>query len=148
MGMAWNSRYEGTDSRTFVIIGDGESNEGSVWEAALSAGKHRLSNLTVLVDYNKHQSYSSTQEVQDLEPLADKWRAFGFTTAEVDGHDVDAIRTVLTSLPIDKDKPTAIICHTVKGKGVEFIENDMDWHHKSRLSDEELESLYVALGVR
>ena len=148
IGMAINSRYEGTDSRTFVIIGDGESNEGSIWEAALSAGKHRLSNLTVLVDYNKHQSYSSTHEVQDLEPLVDKWKAFGFATAEVDGHDVEALRSVLNNLPINQDKPTAIICHTVKGKGVEFIENDMAWHHKSRVSDEELDSLYAALGAK
>jgi len=147
LGMAINSRYEGTDSRTFVIIGDGESNEGSIWEAALSAGKHRLSNLTVLVDYNKHQSYSSTLEVQDLEPLADKWEAFGFATAEVDGHDVEALSSVLHNLPINQEKPTAIICHTVKGKGIEFIENDMEWHHKSRISDEELESLYAALGA-
>jgi transketolase len=148
IGMAINSRYEGTDSRTFVIIGDGESNEGSIWEAALSAGKHRLSNLTVLVDYNKHQSYSSTLEVQDLEPLADKWKAFGFATFEVDGHDMEALRSVLNGLPIHQDKPTAIICHTVKGKGVEFIENNMEWHHKSRVSDEELDSLYTALGAK
>jgi transketolase len=148
IGMAINSRYEGADSRTFVIIGDGESNEGSIWEAALSAGKHRLSNLTVLVDYNKHQSYGSTHEVQDLEPLADKWKAFGFATVEVDGHDVEELRSVLNDLPIDQDKPTAIICHTVKGKGVEFIENDMTWHHKSRVSDEELDSLYAALGAK
>ena len=145
IGMALNSRYEGTDSRTFVIIGDGESNEGSVWEAALSAGKHKLSNLTVLVDYNKQQSYSSTVEVQDLEPLADKWRAFGFATLEVDGHDVEKLRSVLLNLPVNTGKPAAIICHTIKGKGVEFIENDMEWHHKNRLSDEEIQSLSAAL---
>ena len=145
IGMALNSKYEGTDSRTFVIIGDGESNEGSIWEAALSAGKHQLDNLTVLVDYNKHQSYSSTLEVQDLEPLADKWKAFGFATAEVDGHDMEALRSVLFNLPINPAKPTAIICHTVKGKGINFIENDMDWHHKSRVSDEELKLLYAEL---
>ena len=86
--------------------------------------------------------------VEDLEPLADKWKAFGFATAEVDGHDVEAMRSVLNDLPIHQDKPTAIICHTVKGKGVEFIENDMAWHHKSRVSDEELDSLYTALGTK
>lgn len=145
VGMALNARYEGADYRTFVIIGDGESNEGSIWEAALCAGKHKLSNLVILVDYNKHQSYGSTFEVQDLEPLADKWRAFGFATAEVDGHDVMALRSVLLNLPLDTGKPTAIICHTVKGKGVEFIENDMEWHHKNRVSDEEFQSLYAAL---
>ena len=147
IGMALNARYEGASHRTFVIIGDGESNEGSVWEAALSAGKHKLSNLTVLVDYNKHQSYSSTFEVQDLEPLADKWKAFGFATAEVDGHDVGSLRSLLLDLPLDSEKPSAIICHTIKGKGVKFIENDMEWHHKSRVSDEELQSLHAALGT-
>ena len=147
LGMALNSRYEGSDSRTFVIIGDGESNEGSIWEAALSAGKHKLSNLTVLVDYNKHQSYSSTHEVQDLEPLADKWKAFGFAVAEVDGHDIEDVRSTLRSLPIAPDKPTAIICHTVKGKGIQFIENDMEWHHKSQISEKDFQSLYAALGV-
>ena len=145
VGMALNARYEETDSRVFVIIGDGESNEGSIWEAALCAGKHKLSNLVILVDYNKRQSYSSTFEVQDLEPLADKWRAFGFATAEVDGHDVLALRSGLLNLPLDTSKPAAIICHTVKGKGVEFIENNMEWHHKNRVSDEEFRSLYAAL---
>src|SRR5256885_228710 len=81
---------------TFVVIGDGESNEGSVWEAALAAGKHGLSNFTVLVDYNKHQSYGSTAVVQNLEPLVDKWRAFGFAAADVNGHDVTALRDILT----------------------------------------------------
>lgn len=147
VGMALNARYEEASHRTFVIVGDGESNEGSIWEAALCAGKHKLSNLTVLVDYNKHQSYSSTVEVQDLEPLDDKWKAFGFATVELDGHDVGALRSVLLGLPLDPGKPTAIICHTVKGKGVKFIENDMEWHHKNRVSDEELQSLYSALGA-
>ena len=147
IGMALNARYEGAGHRTFVIIGDGESNEGSIWEAALSAGKHKLSNLTVLVDYNKHQSYGSTFEIQDLEPLADKWKAFGFATAEVDGHDVEALRSVLLNLPLDPGKPAAVICHTVKGKGIDFIENDMEWHHKSQVSDEEFQSLYAALGA-
>jgi len=147
VGFALNARFEKSDHRTFVVIGDGESNEGSIWEAAMCAGKHQLSNLTVLVDYNKHQSYSSTVEVQDLEPLGDKWKAFGFATVELDGHDVAALRSVLLDLPIDPGKPTAIICHTVKGKGVKFIENDMEWHHKSRVSDEELQSLYAELEV-
>ena len=145
IGMALNARYEGASHRTFVIIGDGESNEGSIWEAALCAGKHKLSNLTVLVDYNKHQSYGSTFEIQDLEPLADKWKAFGFATAEVDGHDVEALRSVLLNLPLDPGKPAVIICHTVKGKGIDFIENDMEWHHKSQVSDEQFQSLYAAL---
>ena len=147
LGFALNARYEKANHRTFVIIGDGESNEGSIWEAAMCAGKHQLSNLTVLVDYNKNQSYGPTFEVQDLEPLADKWRAFGFGTAEVDGHDVSQLRSVLLNLPVEANKPTAIICHTVKGKGVEFVENNMQWHHKSKVSDEELQALFAALEV-
>jgi transketolase len=147
IGFAVNARYEKSGYRTFVIIGDGESNEGSVWEAAMCAGKHKLSSLTVLVDYNKHQSYGPTSEIQDMEPFADKWRAFGFATAEIDGHNVDEVRSHLQNLPIQPDRPSAIICHTVKGKGVGFIENDMEWHHKSRISDEEVQGLMAALEV-
>ena len=145
IGFALNARYEKADYRTFVIIGDGESNEGSVWEAALCAGKHRLSNLTVVVDYNKQQSYGSTFEVQDLEPLADKWRSFGFAVAEVDGHDIEALRSVFTSLPIEPNKPSTIVCHTIKGKGVDFAESNLSWHHKSKITDQEIESLLGAL---
>ena len=145
LGFAMNARYEKARHRTFVVIGDGESNEGSIWEAALAAGKHRLAGFTVLIDYNKHQSYGSTASVQDLEPLADKWRAFGFGVAEVNGHDVAALRAVLTSLPVDPMKPTAVICHTVKGKGVAFAENNMAWHHQSKVTAQEAERLLAAL---
>ena len=145
IGFALNARYEKSDHRVFVVIGDGESNEGSVWEAALSAGKHRLSNLTVLVDYNKYQSYASTFEVQDLEPLADKWRSFGFATTEVNGHNVDELQEALSNLPIEQDRPSVIICHTVKGKGVSIIENNMEWHHKNRVSEEEINILMSEL---
>lgn len=145
IGFALNARYEKSDHRVFVVIGDGESNEGSVWEAALSAGKHRLSNLTVLVDYNKYQSYASTFEVQDLEPLADKWRSFGFAPTEVNGHNVDELQEALSNLPIEQDRPSVIICHTVKGKGVSVIENNMEWHHKNRVSEEEINILMSEL---
>ncbi len=145
IGMALNARYEQRDSRVFVVLGDGESNEGSVWEAAMCAGKHKLSNLTVMVDYNKYQSYGSTYEVQDLEPLADKWRAFGFAATEIDGHDLEQLRSVFNSLPLQPDKPTAIVCHTIKGKGVPFAENNLKWHHKSNISAEEFKGLFEAL---
>ena len=112
----------------------------------MCAGKHRLANLTAITDYNKHQAYGSTREVQDLEPFADKWRAFGFAVAEVDGHDVVALRELFTSLPLDGTKPTAIIAHTVKGKGVPFAENNMVWHHKNKVTDAEVESLLAAIG--
>jgi transketolase len=128
-----------------VLIGDGESDEGSIWEAALCAGKHRLSQLTVIIDYNKQQSYGTTAEVQDLEPLADKWRAFGFAVTEVDGHDVEALRAVFSRLPLDPRKPSAVICHTVKGKGIAFVEQNLAWHHKNKVTSEEVHSLLAAL---
>jgi transketolase len=145
LGFALSARLARAPHRTFVVIGDGESNEGSIWEAALSAGKHRLGNFTVLTDYNKHQSYGSTREVQDLEPLADKWRAFGFAVREVNGHDVDQLRAVLTALPLDPDRPSAIICHTVKGKGIPYAENDMAWHHQNKVTAADAERLLQAL---
>jgi len=148
LGFALNARYERASSRTFVVIGDGESNEGSIWEAALSAGKHRLSNFIVLTDYNKHQSYGSTADVQDLEPLKDKWRAFGFAAHDVDGHDVAALREVLARVPLEAGKPTALICHTVKGKGIPFVENDMTWHHVNKFTAKETERLFAALEAR
>ena len=145
IGFALNARYEKLSYRTFVVIGDGESTEGSIWEAALCAGKHKLSNLTVIVDYNKYMSYGPVSKVQDLEPLVDKWKSFNFSVSEVDGHDVNELKAVLSDLPINADKPNAIICHTVKGKGIKFAEGNMEWHHKSRISEEELKALYKAL---
>ena len=145
IGFALNARFEKASYRTFVIISDGECDEGSVWEAAMSASKHRLSNLTVIVDYNKQQSYDTTFEVQDLEPFADKWKSFGLAVAEVDGHNVDELRSVLSNLPVGHNKPSVILCHTVKGKGIGFVENNLNWHHKSSITDEEIKSLLAAL---
>lgn len=145
IGFAMNARLDESNCRTFVVIGDGESNEGSIWEAALFAAKHRLSDLTVFVDYNKQQSYGSTSDVLDLEPIADKWRSFGFAVMEVDGHDVGELERATTALPFAVDRPSAIICHTVKGKGVSFVENNMDWHHKNKVTDEEVRDLLTAL---
>jgi transketolase len=147
IGCALNARYERAAYRVFVVIGDGESNEGSIWEAAMCASKHGLSNLTVIVDYNKQQSYGSTFEVQNLEPIADKWRSFGFAVAEVDGHNVNQIRTVLSGIPFEPSKPSIIIAHTVKGKGIAFAENNMEWHHKNRVTDEEIQSLLAELEI-
>lgn len=146
IGFALNARHDKTGARVFVVLGDGECNEGSIWEAAMSAAKHRLDNLTVIIDYNKQQSYGATCEVLDLEPFADKWRVFGFGVHEVDGHDADALNTVMSVLPFEKGRPNTIICHTVKGKGVSFTENNPDWHHKSRISDEDIEALLDQLG--
>ena len=145
VGMALAARMQGRDSRVFVVMGDGEINEGSVWEAALSAGKHGLSNLTAIVDYNKIQSAGPTREIQDLEPLLDKWRAFNFAAEEVDGHDVAALRGIMGRLPFDPGRPSAIICHTVKGKGIGFAENDANWHHKAKVGSDMVAQMYAAL---
>lgn len=145
LGQALAARIQKRDSRVVVIMGDGEINEGSVWEAALCAGKHKLGNLTAIVDYNKLQSYDRTSIVQDLEPLTDKWRSFGFAVHEVDGHDVLALKALLKSLPFESNKPSCIISHTVKGKGIAVAEGNPEWHHKSKISAKELADLYAEL---
>jgi transketolase len=145
VGRAMALRMRKSDSRVFVVTGDGEINEGSVWEAALSANKHRLDNLTLLVDYNKIQSAGPTAEILDLEPLLDKWRSFGFAAAEVDGHDVHALRELLRRTPLAPGRPTAIVCHTVKGKGISFAEHDPEWHHKSSLKPDVIDQIKKAL---
>jgi len=146
VGMAINARLERANYRVYVVVSDGESNEGSLWEAALCANKHHLSNLTVLVDCNKQQSYSTTYEVLDLEPYADKWRAFGFVVEEVDGHNVEQLRDVIRRAPFVSDRPSVIICHTIKGKGIPFVENNLEWHHKSSVAPEEIKKLLDALA--
>jgi transketolase len=145
LGMALGLRARGSHARVFVVLGDGECDEGAVWEAAMMAGKHKLSNLVALVDYNKHQSWGSTFAVQDLEPFAAKWESFGFAACEVDGHDVTALHRTLADLPLAAGKPSAVICHTVKGRGVAQCEHNLAWHHKSKLTDEDLACLYRAL---
>ena len=145
IGKAIALRMNKAPQRVFVILSDGECNEGSTWEAALHAAKHKLSNLKVLLDCNKQQSYGATREVLDLEPLGDKWRAFNFMVQEVDGHDVGALRCAIKTATAEDTAPSVIICHTVKGKGIPFIEGDPSWHHKSKVSEEEVAALYRAL---
>ena len=142
VGVALALRMKKSASRVFVLTGDGEINEGSNWEALMAAAKHRLSNLTVLVDYNKVQSYGRTVDVLDLEPLVDKFRSFGFVTEEVDGHDVGALETIFRKLPFEKNAPSAVVCHTVKGKGLPFAEGNSEWHHKSGLTELDFQKMY------
>lgn len=148
IGFALNEQYEKAGYRTFVIIGDGECNEGSVWEAALCAAKHKLERLCVIVDYNKMQSYGATRDVCDLEPFADKWRSFGFDVLEADGHDPRQLKEILENTSNGSVKPFCLIAHTIKGKGVPLSENNPAWHHKNRLSSHELEAFEAALGGR
>lgn len=146
VGMALAARMQRRDSRVYVLMGDGEINEGSVWEAAACADKHRLGHLTAIIDYNKFQSAGSVFEIQSMEPLADKWRSFGFRVSECDGHDVAALRRIfLDAAAAGGDAPRVVICHTIKGKGIPAAENNPNWHHKSDLSDEVRQALRNAL---
>jgi transketolase len=146
VGMALAARLQGRDSRVFVVMGDGEINEGSVWEAAMCANKHGLDNLVAVIDRNKLQSYGPTVEVLDMEPLADKWHSFGFAVRETDGHDVTSLREDFSALPYTQGKPNVLICHTVKGRGVLEAEHNPTWHHKSRLSPEQIAELRQAVA--
>lgn len=143
-GIALAQKRDGGSQRVFVVMSDGELDEGSNWEAILFAPHHRLSNLCAVVDYNKIQSFGSVAEVLALEPLVDKWKAFGWETREVDGHDHDAVRAALR--PSTSGKPVVVIAHTVKGKGVSFMENLLAWHYKSP-SKEQLQTALNELGV-
>jgi transketolase len=126
-------------------MGDGEINEGSVWEAAMSASKHKLSNLIVFIDHNKLQSYGKTTEVLDMEPLPEKWKSFGFNVHEIDGHDISGLEELLQTLPVNNEKSTVVICHTIKGKGFPFAEQNPNWHHKSGLKEEDILEMYKCL---
>ncbi len=142
VGMSLSLKINNLDSRVFVVCGDGEINEGSIWEAALSASKHGLNNLILIIDYNKLQSYGDTREVLPLEPLTKKFESFGFLTKEVDGHNVNALNEIFKEIPFSRNRPSAVICHTIKGKGFEFAEQNPEWHHKSRLSKSEVDLMY------
>lgn len=129
-GMALAAKRDGSSARVFVILSDGECDEGSNWEAALFAPHHRLDNLTAIIDYNKIQSFGAVADVLNLHPLADKWRAFGWTVSEIDGHNCEQILAVLSQLPAQLGRPTCVIANTVKGKGVSFMEDQLLWHYR------------------
>lgn len=141
-GKALAAKRRGFAWRTFVILSDGELDEGSNWEAILFAPHHRLDNLVAIVDYNKIQSLGSVREVMDLHPLAEKFLAFRWAVREVDGHNHEQVREALSSAPWEHDKPSCLIAHTVKGKGVDFMENKLQWHYSSPTA----EQLARALG--
>jgi len=128
VGMALSSKLDGDRFRVYCLIGDGESQEGQIWEAAMSAGKFKLDNLVCFLDYNKAQIDGFVKDVMPIEPVADKWRAFGWHVIHIDGHDFDAIFRALDKARATKGKPTFIIADTVKGKGVSFMEGKVDWH--------------------
>jgi transketolase len=130
-GIALAGKLDSRPYRVFALLSDGECDEGTIWEAALFAPQHRLDNLVVIVDYNKIQSLDHVKDVLDLEPFAAKWAAFRWAVREIDGHDVDQIEGALRAVPFEQGKPSCVIAHTVKGKGVSFMENSILWHYRS-----------------
>ena len=135
-GMALAGKRDNASYRVFTVLSDGECDEGSTWEAAMFSAHHRLENLIAIIDYNKIQALGHTRDVMDLEPFADKWKAFGWAVHEVDGHDVDALEKALANVPFKPDKPSCLIAHTVKGKGVSFMEDNLLWHYRSPQGEE------------
>ena len=146
MGMALGARIQKQAFHTFVMLGDGELHEGSNWEAAMAAAHYRLANLTVIVDRNKISQSGPVAEIIGIEPLADKWRAFGWEVSEIDGHNMGEVVDALDALPLHSDRPTALIAHTVKGKGVSFAENTYLWH-SNNVNDEIYARALAELGT-
>jgi transketolase len=144
VGKALAAHTRGDTWRTFVLLSDGEMDEGSNWEALMFAAHHKLANLTAIIDYNKLQSLGSVEQTLGLEPLADKLRAFGCEVHEVDGHDHALLAAALQS--VAQSKPTVIVAHTIKGKGVGFMENRVEWHYKNP-NDEQLATALAELEV-
>lgn len=135
VGMAIAGKADNMDYTVYVILGDGEINEGQVWEAAMLAGNKKLDNLIIFIDYNKLQFDGYCSEVMDLEPLADKWRSFKWEVIEIDGNDMAQVYNTIRRSKDIKGKPVCIICHTVKGKGISFMENRVEWH---AIADQEI----------
>lgn len=145
-GMALAGKRDGRSYRVFVLLSDGDCEEGSTWEAVLFAPHHHVDNLIAIVDHNKVQAFGMVKEVLNLAPLAEKWRAFGWSVREMDGHDLRQIENALASVPFEPGRPSCIIAHTIKGKGVSFMENQVAWHYKSP-NDEQLRQALTELGV-
>lgn len=134
VGLALGAKMRGENWRVFVVLSDGECNEGSTWEAALWAPRQELDNLTTIVDFNKFQATGPSTQITALEPLADKWRAFGWDVREIDGHDFGQLLPALERPPSGKSR--AVVAHTIKGKGVSFMEGDLEWHYRPPSADD------------
>jgi transketolase len=128
LGMGSAFKLDGLDSRAYVMLGDGESQEGQIWEAAMYGGYHKVDNVCAIVDYNKIQLDGFVKDILDVAPLADKWRSFGWHTVVIDGHDLQQVKAAFVEAAATKGKPTCIVANTIKGKGVSFMENNPKWH--------------------
>lgn len=129
-GISLSGKLDSKDYKVFVLMGDGEMDEGTTWEASLFASHHKLDNLTLIIDYNKLQLFGRTNDVLNLEPFRLKLESLGWSVQEVDGHNHSEIEAALSKVPFERQKPSCIIAHTVKGKGVSFMENRLEWHDK------------------
>ena len=141
IGMALSAKLRDKDYHVWIVLGDGETQEGSVWEAAMAASKWRLDNLTAIVDRNRLQNDTCVEDVMPIEPLVDKWRAFGWRVVEIDGHDMTEIVNALEGVKEAQGQPTAIIADTVKGKGVSYMEDRAEWHGKAPCIEEAMLAL-------
>jgi transketolase len=147
LGMAMGLKLQNIPARVYALLGDGELQEGEVWEAAMAAAHHGLDNLCAVIDYNKLQSDNANDAIMRLEPLAAKWQAFGWSVAEIDGHDISQILLHLRRAGNTGGKPSVLIAHTVKGKGVPFMENIPAWHGSVKLTGTQTEEALAALGA-
>ena len=141
VGMAIGAKLNKLNYKTFTIVGDGEINEGSFWESSMMASKHKLNNFHIIIDYNKIQSYGKTKEILDLEPLKYKLMSFGYKVSEINGHDINQLKRYFEVIKNNNKKPTALICHTIKGKGFPFAENNPYWHHKNFFTEKEVKEI-------
>jgi transketolase len=147
LGMAMGLKLQNSPARVYALLGDGELQEGEVWEAAMCATHHRLDNFCAIIDYNKLQSDARNETIMRLEPLAAKWRAFDWAVAEIDGHDVRALLTTFRRAGATRERPSIIISHTIKGKGVPYMENMPAWHGSVKLTREQAEEALLALEM-
>lgn len=143
VGLAWAARRKGKSHSIYVVMGDGECNEGSVWEAAMSAAQFKLGNLVAVVDNNNFQSDGASEEIISASDLSSKWRSFGWNVVDVDGHDVEKLLEILSNVN-SPEMPTCVVAHTTKGKGVDFMENNNEWHH-NRLTQASYEKAIASL---
>jgi len=148
VGMAMAARLKKENWRTYILMGDGELNEGSVWEAAMHASQHKLDSLTIIIDYNQKQASGTSDLIVSLLPLTEKFISFGFEVSEVNGHDVSDLANKLKKQTLTNGKPKAIIAHTIKGKGIVSAETSSAWHHKAKITKEEISILRKELQIQ
>ena len=145
LGISLALRIKKNKSKVYVIVGDGEINEGSVWESCMSASKHHLDNFVMIIDNNNLQTYGTPEEVAGLNNIEKKLDSFGFEVKNINGHNTNELKKIFLEIPFIEKKPNAIICNTIKGRGIDFAENSLDWHHKSSLSEDDIKNLKNSL---